>query len=236
MNAEEPKSARDVLRALIREVDEEESDAIWAGVERDLVVDYTSGHWLPGPLSREQLGAIRLWLSGAKAQSGAMTEFRKSTWAAQKGSGTDSGLGDSLETSGAMTEFRKSTWVAQKGSGADSVSGDSLETWLKPPVAGLEEPRFHWLPTLLRNKEDGARSVLILQSRDPAHDVPPPFPMVVLDGDVMDLVDDGWEYKEAQGLLRFELEGSVPEQYTLDITRSDDGSIVLRINSVSDRD
>ena len=205
MNAEKPKSARDVLRALIREIDEEESDAIWAGVERDLVVDYTSGHWLPGPLSREQLGDIRTWLSCANAPSEAVAGFRKTTWS------------------------------AQKEAGLDFEVPDSLEARLKPPRPGLEEPRFHWLPTLLGGIGDGARSELVLQSRDPARGVPPPFPMVVLDGGVLDLVDDGWEHDQPRGVLRFELEGRVPSEYSLDITRSDEGSMVLMITSVSEK-
>jgi hypothetical protein len=55
--------------------------------------------------------------------------------------------------------------------------------------------------------------------------------MAVLDGEVMLPVDEAWDYLAETGRLELRLEGVVPERYTLDLSRSDQGKVVLLITS-----
>jgi hypothetical protein len=202
------KSWKTTLLEIIEEVDAAEQQALDAAIAADLIVDRTSGHWLPVPLTPALIRRIDAWLSPRTAAAAAPGGLRFA------------GPGGRLIAPSA----------AERPPTAPSTA-DTLEALLAPPAQGLEEARFHWLPVLLRPDPDGECTDLVLQAKDPESPIPIPIVMAVLDGEVMLPVDEAWDYLAETGRLELRLEGVVPERYTLDLSRSDQGKVVLLITS-----
>ena len=207
MNA---KSWKAILLKVIEAADAAEQQALDAAVAADLTVDRSSGHWLPVPLTPELIGRIRAWLNPPPATPAPGSDLRFG------------GPGKRFIPAGAA-----------EPPPAAPPSTDALDALLAPPVPGLEEPRFHWLPTLLRPDLDSECTELVLLAKDPESPIPIPIVMAVLDGEVLLPVDEAWDYLAETGRLELRLEGVVPERYTLDLSRSDEGKVVLQITSGS---
>ena len=195
------KSWKAILLEVIEAADAAEQQALDAAVAADLTVDRTSGHWLPVPLTPELIGRIRAWLNPPTAVPAA---------------------GSGLRFAGPGSSGQKPIVPPATA---------TLDTLLAPPAPGLEEPRFHWLPTLLRPDPDSECTELVLQAKDPESTIPVPIVIVVLDGEVLLPMDEAWDYVAETGRLELRLEGVVPERYTLDLSRSDEGKVVLQISS-----
>lgn len=207
MNA---KSWKATLLEIIEEVEADEQQALDAAIAADLIVDRTSGHWLPVPLTPELIRGIRDWLRPLTA---------------------DPAAAGGLRFAGPGGRFI-SAEAAERPPTAPSTR-DALGSRLAPPVQGLEEPRFHWLPVLLRPTDDDDCTELVLQAKDPERAIPIPIVMTLLDGEVMHPVEEPWDYDAERGRLELVLEGVVPPHFTLDLSRSDEGKVVLQITTAS---
>jgi hypothetical protein len=204
MNTDDTLTFDEILLKVLDEIEDEERRAIDAEVDADLRVDRGSDRWLPVPLDPPLIERIRAWLTAPRPVPQTGTGYRLAPPATRL----------NADTAGR----------------AQAPESPTLEALTAPPAPGLDAPQFHWLPTLLRADADGERVELVLQSKDPASEIPIPLVMVFLDDEPMLLADE-WIYDSDSGRLELLLEGVLPKSYRLDLSRSDQGKVVLHIAS-----
>jgi predicted XRE-type DNA-binding protein len=158
-------------------------------------------------LTSRLVGELRDWLANG-AQSG--TPFVPAAAAGYRGAGSST-------VSSEATSAREATLTAPKA--VVELSG----------VEGLADPRFRWLPVLVRQGPDGLELVLQRRDADAPGDDGLPQVSVFVSGEP--LAVRSTDYLPREHRLELLLAGELPApEYRLAVSPSDQGEVVLEID------